>query len=290
MNRNRVFVTSRSISSRPFLRWAGGKQRLVKYLLPFLPNRNIYRRHFEPFFGAGALFFAVRPAQAVISDVNAELMNCYRRVVKDPDKVSRLLHAYANRDGREFFYKVRSRPLKTMTDTDRAACFIYLNKAAFNGIYRVNKAGQFNVPYGPSFRGISIPSKEILISAAQGLRNAKIFTGDFEDILDHASLGDFVYLDPPYPPRSDTAFFTHYSPGRFGWDEQVRVARVFTELSSRGCLVMLSNADQKRIVTLYRRFHIFRLNAVRWLGSNGDRFGVREVIVTNYLPPEIARR
>ena len=171
-----------------------------------------------------------------------------------------------------------------MSAEERAARFIYLNKAAFNGIYRVNTNGYFNVPYGPSFNGPAIPSKEALILAGRCLLKAKIWTGDFEEVLANASSGDFVYLDPPYPPLSNTAYFTHYSPERFSWNDQKRVAGVFAELSKRGCLVMLSNSDQERVTSLYRRFYISRLNVVRWLGSNGDRFRVREILVTNYNP------
>jgi DNA adenine methylase len=142
--------------------------------------------------------------------------------------------------------------------------------------------GRFNVPYGPSANGPAVPSAEHLARAAQCLRSADLESGDFEQVLAAAGEGDFVYLDPPYPPRSETANFTHYSAERFGWDQQVRVAEQFKRLSRRGCFVMLSNADQKRVRSLYTGFNIARLRAIRWLGSNGDRFGVRELVVTNY--------
>jgi len=275
------------VKIRPFLRWAGGKQRIVNFLLPFVPNKNIFKNYYEPFLGGGALFFTIQPKNALISDINSELIYCYQQVKKDPESVFCFLRKYARNDSPVFFYKVRAMPVHDMAPQDRAARFIYLNKAAFNGIYRVNKTGDFNVPYGPSFNGPAIPSKEVLMLGAKCLRKAKILAGDFEEILADASADDFVYLDPPYPPRSDTAFFTHYSADRFGWEEQVRVAKMFSELSSRGCLVMLSNAYQKKIVNLYEQFHIFRLNVIRWLGSNGDRFKVREIVVTNYNPAEV---
>jgi DNA adenine methylase len=211
-------------------------------------------------------------------------MNCYKQISRAPLKVSRALRRYQQRDSESFYYRVRESLISTVNAIERAARFIYLNKTAFNGIYRVNKKGQFNVPYGPSMGGTALPSLARLRAASFCLRNARILSGDFEDIVEQASQNDFVYLDPPYPPRSDTACFAHYSSARFDWGEQERVARVFRKLATKGCLVMVSNADQKRIISLYRSFRIRRLNTVRWLGSNGDRFGVREIVVTNYDP------
>lgn len=274
---------------RPFLRWAGGKQRVVTSLLPFVPASGEYRSYFEPFLGGGSLFFAVQPHAAVLSDVNAELMICYQQVAKNHIEVADLLEWYRQQDSREFFYRVRKMDHSKMLLSERAARFIYLNKAAFNGIFRVNRMGQFNAPYGPSIRGPAIPSTQTLAAAAYALNRATLVTGDFEQALEGASDGDFVYLDPPYPPRSRTAFFTHYSADRFGWDQQMRVARVFEELADRGCRVMLSNIDQCEVIQLYRKFQISRLSVVRWLGSNGDRFRVREIIVTNYVQPDGAR-
>jgi DNA adenine methylase len=267
---------------RPFLRWAGGKQKVVKYLLPLAPHLGRYKHYYEPFLGGGSLFFALTPQNAILSDNNIELINCYRQVARFPMIVSKLLQYYAHQDCPKFFYGVRTIPIKTLSVKERAARFIYLNKAAFNGIYRVNRMGQFNVPYGPNATGIAIPSEDQLIRLSKYLRKAKILSGDFEKILSNADAGDFVYLDPPYPPRNNTSFFNHYSADRFSWEDQIRVARVFRELSNKGCLLMLSNSDQKRVIELYEGYRITRLNVIRWLGSNGDRFRVREVVVTNY--------
>jgi len=259
---------------------------LVRSLLPYIPRIENFTRYYEPFFGGGALFFRVQPKSAVLSDINNELMNCYQQVAKDPDSIAILLQELTKKNCSEFFYIVRAQSVETMTSEERAARFIYLNKAAFNGIYRVNKEGVFNVPYGPSFNGPAIPSKEVLISASKCLKNAKMLAGDFEEVLAYAEPGDFVYLDPPYPPLSKTAYFTHYSPQGFCWQDQIRVAKVFSELSHRGCLVMLSNSGQERVIDLYKKFHISKLNVIRWLGSNGDRFRVHEIVVTNYIPSE----
>jgi DNA adenine methylase len=271
-------------AARPFLRWAGGKQRLAGSLLEFVPQVDQYERYFEPFFGGGAVFFAIQPERAILSDLNRELINCYRQVRTNPKVVSAMVRRYAKRDSSSFFYEIRDGNHNARTKSAKAARFIYLNKAAFNGIYRVNRKGKFNVPYGPSKNGPAVPSCEALLAASGCLKGATMLTGDFEEVLRKAKGGDFVYLDPPYPPRSDTAYFVHYSADRFSWDQQLRVAEVFRSLSKRRCLVMMSNADQKKVVSLYKGFHVHRLNATRWLGSNGDRFRVREIVVTNYDP------
>jgi DNA adenine methylase len=269
---------------KPFLRWAGGKQKLVNSLLEFVPRSEDYERYFEPFFGGGAVYFAVRPKRAIISDINNELINCYQEVRRNPAVVASLVRRYARKNSPKFFYETRSEKLDQVSGPKRAARFIYLNKAAFNGIYRVNTLGQFNVPYGPSENGPAIPSEAALVAASRCLRRTSVVVGDFERVLRKAKRGDFIYLDPPYPPRSDTAYFVHYCADRFGWEEQLRVAKAFKMLAKRGCKVMLSNADQKKVVALYKRFRVHRLGATRWLGSNGDRFRVREIVVTNYDP------
>ena len=269
---------------KPFLRWAGGKQRLSDSLLAFIPHETEYSRYFEPFFGGGAVYFAVCPKKAIISDVNRELMDCYKQVRKNPGTIAALVEKYAQKDSAAFFYKIRAELRDKTSGPKRAARFIYVNKAAFNGIYRVNRKGQFNVPYGPSESGPAVPAESVLVAASRCLKRASVLADDFEKVLRKARRRDFVYLDPPYPPRSETAYFAHYSVDRFAWKEQVRVARIFRMLARKGCMVMLSNADQKKVVALYKGFRIQRLAATRWLGSNGDRFRVREIVVTNYDP------
>lgn len=266
----------------PFLRWAGGKQKLTKYLINYAPESERYDRYYEPFIGGGSLFFKISPKKATLSDINIELINCYQQIAKSPEIIFDKLSYHIDNNSSEYFYKIRAKSIEKLLPIDRAARFIYLNKTAFNGIYRVNKAGQFNVPYGPSVNGPAIPSKELLLSVSKCLRNKKIIPGDFEDILANAKQGDFVYLDPPYPPLSKTACFTHYSKDRFDWNEQIRVAKVFRELAKRDCLVMLSNSYQKEVLSLYKKYHRKKIDVTRWLGANGDRFKVKEVVITNY--------
>lgn len=271
---------------RPFLRWAGGKQKLACALAELAPEGNSYRRYFEPFFGGGSVFFKLQPSESFVGDINDDLCNCYEQVKTNVEAVIGKLRHYAKRDSREFYIRIRARSSEAMCKAGRAARFIYCNKAAFNGLYRVNSKGRFNVPYGPSQNGPAIPHADHLKSAASQLSRAVIQAGDFEQLLSEAKQGDFVYLDPPYPPKSSTAFFNHYAPGRFTWKDQERVASVYRELTSRGCMVMLSNAGLKRIIELYKGFRRHRLNVTRWLGSNGDRYKVHEIVVVNYDPPK----
>jgi DNA adenine methylase len=265
---------------RPFLRWVGGKQRLIYSLLDFVPTVK-FKKYYEPFFGAGSMFFALKPENAILSDVNEELILCYKQVARYPNEIYKYLKKYESNNNSVFYYKIRGENLSLLSLKERAARFIYLNKAAFNGIYRVNKDGLFNVPFGGQ-NGLSLPTEKVLQNSARCLRKAEIIYGDFEKIVSKARKNDFIYFDPPYPPRSDTAFFNHYSKDRFGWEEQIRLSKVFKKLSQKGCFVMLSNADRKIVTNLYEGYNKYRLNTKRWLGSNGDRFPVREIIVTNY--------
>lgn len=279
-------VNESCVQAKPFLRWAGGKQKLAKKLAKYVLPSCSYQTYYEPFIGAGALFFEIRPVRAVLSDINVDLMNCYQQVAVSPQVVAQLLREHVASDSRDYYYEVRSECTSGLSPEQQAARFIYLNKAAFNGIYRVNRLGVFNVPYGPSPRGPAIPSETALVAASACLRGHRILSGDFAEMLKDASAGDFVYLDPPYPPRSDTAYFTHYSTARFGWEEQVRVADTFADLVRRGCHVMLSNVNDERIVDLYHGHSISVMDVIRWLGSNGDRYRVQEIVVTSYSPPE----
>jgi DNA adenine methylase len=264
----------------PFLRWAGGKSKIVSKLIQYVPRRELYKRYVEPFLGGGALFFAVRPSEAILADINDELINCYEQVALCPSRVWDLLQRHKARHSHRYYYNIRK--LKYGSEIERAARFIYVNKTAFNGIYRVNRQGEFNVPYGPSESGPALPGKEDLLAAAEALSNAVFIRGDFEQTCSLAKSSDFVYLDPPYPPASKSANFTHYTADRFALKDQQRVAKIFKVLDSKGCLVMLSNSDVKFIRELYSGFNHHRLEVTRWLGSNGDRFKVQELVITNY--------
>ena len=272
---------------KPFLRWAGGKSKLVKTLVDFVPPSNSYDRYFEPFVGAGALFFHIGPSKAVLSDLNTDLINCYQQVAKHPEEVWNLLQVHREFNNKEYYYHIRSQKPERLKLIEQAARFIYLNKAGFNGIYRVNRQGVFNVPYGPSFKGPALPKKSLLEAVSDLLGRANLLAADYQEVCESAKRDDFIYLDPPYPPTNGTACFTHYTADRFNWDDQREVSKVFRNLDRKGCLVMMSNSDRKEIRSMFQGYYMQRLNVTRWLRSNGDRFKVHEIVVTNYNPSEV---
>lgn len=289
MKRNLAISTYDYAGVKPFLRWAGGKSKIVRVLAAFLPPPNSYHCYFEPFVGGGGLFFHLGPSKAVLSDLNEDLINCYREVSKYPCKVWEILQTYRKLDSKKFYYTIRSQRMEKLKPIERAARFIYLNKAAFNGIYRVNRQGQFNVPYGPSFNGPALPRSSVLEAASKLLKRSDLLAEDYHEVCNLAGRGDFVYLDPPYPPMNGTACFTHYTPDRFNWDDQQEISKVFQNLDRRGCLVMMSNSDRKKIRLMFQGYYMKRLKVTRWLGSNGKRFKVHELVVTNYDPFEVRR-
>ena len=267
---------------RPFLKWAGGKGQLLEQLRPLLPKR-IEGRYFEPFVGSAALFFALRPAAATLSDVNRELVDCYRAVQKRVSDVIAALKSHEYEESR--YYMVRGQQPSDLELPARAARTIYLNKTGYNGLYRVNRSGRFNVPFGrytnPGFR--SAESIENLRACSRVLRSASLAVRDFGEVAGHARRGDFVYFDPPYVPLSDTSDFTSYVPGGFGQPEQERLAAVFAELSRAGVQAMLSNSDTPAVRELYARYRIDTVTASRSINSRATHRGkVREVVVRNY--------
>jgi DNA adenine methylase len=273
----------------PFLRWAGGKSKIVHLLSQFVPSESEYTSYIEPFLGSGALYFCLQPKYAILADVNIHLINCFQQVALQPQAVWLLLQTHLKKHSREYYYAIREIDLSEGTPLERAARFIFLNKTAFNGIFRVNRLGKFNVPFGPSTSGPAIPSEKHLVAASDALKNARLFAAPFEQTCQEALSGDFVYLDPPYPPLARSANFTHYTPDRFGMEDQNKVANIYKSLDRKGCKVMLSNSDQPQIRLLYPGYRITKLDVIRWLGSNGKRFHVDEIVVTNYDPPSHER-
>lgn len=268
----------------PFLKWAGGKGRLLAQLVPLLPPGVEGARHVEPFFGGGAMFFARRPRRALLADVNAELVGAYREVRDRVDLVIRALAPLADRHDEAHYYATRARYNEGEgSPAERAAMFIYLNRTCFNGLHRVNRRGAFNVPAG-RYRNPRILDPEGLRTASAALAAADVRHADFvELLLGDARPGDFVYFDPPYHPVSETARFTDYATGGFGADDQTRLRDVFRELDRRGCRLMLSNSDTPFVRDLYRGYTVDVVAAPRAI--NSDRRGrglVSEVVVRNY--------
>ena len=277
-----------STAPRPFLKWAGGKTAIYAHLRKFLTPISPGGTYFEPFLGGGAVFFALSPAKAVLSDRNKALIVAYQLVKDEPESLVRALSELGLPRGEAEYYRARSkfnRLLAKVGVLDReesvtfAAMFVWLNHLCFNGLYRVNRKGEFNVPYG-FYQNPYIFDKGLLIEDSRALANATVACSDYEEALSSAQEGDLAYLDPPYDPISESSTFTSYTPTGFGFEEQERLARVVRELVGRGVRVVLSNSPSKRVRELYRGFRVEVVNAPRTINSVGSKRGpVEELVV-----------
>lgn len=266
---------------RPVLKWAGGKARLLPEILKRLPDE--ISTYYEPFVGSGAVFFALagtkRFKSAVLSDQNAELINVYSALKKDCDQVIRLLHAHRDDHSRDFFYELRERSPGELDPFARAARTIYLNKTGFNGLYRVNRSGGFNVPFG-RYTKPNICDEPRLRAAAAALRGVKLQVKDFEEACEGSQRGDAVYFDPPYVPLSRTSNFTAYHSEAFDEAAHERLARVFGRLAKRSVRVVLSNSDTPVTRALYEKWRIDSISVSRPINSKTDQRGnVGEILV-----------
>jgi DNA adenine methylase len=268
----------------PFVKWVGGKGKLRHALEALMPPGVELMRHVEPFMGGGALFFARGPERALLCDVNRDLVRTYEMVRDELNGVIRHLEKLSRGHGQERYYEVRERynARSEQSPAERAAMFIYLNKTCFNGLYRVNRSGSFNVPMG-RYTNPTILDRATLTAASQALRNAELRNVPFEALLSDARPGDFIYMDPPYEPVSRTANFTSYAMDGFSQDDQRRLRDVYRELDRRGAKLMLSNSDVPFIRELYRGFRIDTVQAPRAVSCDPSTRGpVSEVVVRNY--------
>lgn len=269
-----------SVQARPILKWAGGKTQMLGDLLPKVPNS--YGRYIEPFFGGGAMFFALQPESAIIADSNPELINMYQEVANHADNVIQYLKQYENTS--EMFYAVRSQEWTTLPKAEAAARTIFLNRTCYNGLYRVNKHGQFNVPYG-KYKNPKICDEAGLRAASEALKKADILCGDYLLVLEHhAQLGDFVFLDPPYLPVSEYADFKRYTKEQFYEEDHVELSKVIMALHERGCHVILTNSNHPLVHELYAPFNIDVIQTKRHISCNGSTRKGEDVIVT--IPPK----
>lgn len=265
---------------KPFLRWAGGKRRSIPFLEKHLP-RN-FKRYFEPFLGAGSLFFHINPSNAFLSDKNRCLIECYNAVKEDPELVSRYLQEHLQKSSKDYYLYMRKKYNESEYSISKAAIFIYLNKTCFNGIWRVNGKGEFNVPYGEK-EPPNLPSKDDLVSVSKALSKVAISQKDYKDVVDDIDKGDFVYFDPPYPPLNGTSNFTHYTKERFAKEDHYELAQVAKKLNNKGCYVLISNSSTEHIHSLYKdEFNIFELEVMRCIRADGKRYKIREIAITNY--------
>jgi DNA adenine methylase len=265
--------------AKPFLKWAGGKSQLLPVLHERAPGG--FNKYIEPFVGGGALFLSLLPARGAINDSNEELINAYIVVRDSPLKLLAELRSHVNED--DHYYTVRSLDPSTLTPIERAARFIYLNKTCFNGLHRVNRKGQFNVPFG-RYRNPKIADEAVIMTVSQVLQNTHIESRDFETFLRNvAEAGDFVYLDPPYHPVGKYSDFKRYTRDFFGETDQLRLRNVVGWLDKIGCKFMLSNSDAPLMLDLYRDFNIEVVEANRFINCDAQKRGkVNEIVVTNY--------
>ncbi len=272
--------TTKAPVAKPILKWAGGKTQMLGELMPRVPKT--YGRYIEPFFGGGALFFSLKPENAIIADSNPELINMYLQVAHHVDDVIECLQKYENTS--EMFYEVRSLDWQTLPKAEAAARTIYLNKTCFNGLYRVNRSGQFNTPFG-KYKNPKICDIDALRLASEALRKAEILCGDYILVLEHyAQPGDFVFLDPPYLPISENSDFKRYTKEQFYEDDHVELAKMIGTLHERGCYVILTNSNHPLVHQLYEQYKIEVIQTKRHISCHGDTRKGEDVIVT--IPPE----
>lgn len=276
------------LKGKPFVKWAGGKRQIIDRLKKYAPEE--FNTYYEPFIGGGALLFELAPKKAVINDSNKELMNVYNVLVDEKkfSKMCKLLNSYEANHNEEFYYEIRNKDrnkiaYSRLSDYTKAARTIYLNKACFNGLYRVNSKNEFNVPFGKKEKVNTYDGGNLItVSNYLTMNDIKILSVDFEDAVRDAKRGDFVYFDPPYD--SDTSTFNSYTEEGFSKEEQRRLARVFRELDDKGVYVMLSNHNTMLINELYKDYNIHVIEAKRNINSKGNRRGkVEELIITNYV-------
>jgi DNA adenine methylase len=262
--------------SRPLLKWAGGKTQMIPNLIEAMPKS--FNNYIEPFIGGGALFFHLSPNSAVIADSNPELINLYQQVAKDFKPVFKLLEKMPNIE--EFFYQERSKKFEELSPIQAAARTIYLNRTCFNGLFRVNKSGGFNVPFG-RYKDPKIADAELLKSASEALAGTTIVLGDYKKVLQtYAKKGDLVFLDPPYLPISQYSDFQRYTKEQFYEDDHRELAAEVTRLSEIGCHVLLTNSNHPLVHELYSDFHIEVLSTKRNINSRAALRTGQDVLVT----------
>ena len=269
----------------PIVKWVGGKRQLLDELNPLMPKR--FTTYCEPFIGGGALFFSNQPKRAIINDLNGDLILTYEVVRDNVDELIDYLKFYENTA--DYFYKIRDLDrnrviFDQLSKTEKAARLLYLNKTCYNGLYRVNSAGEFNSPFG-NYKNPNIVNEPVLKAVHKYLSQNDIsfYNEDFENTLKRVKKGSFVYLDPPYDPVSNTSGFTGYNKGGFGRTEQIRLKSCCDELSSKGIKFMLSNSSTEFIHELYSEYQVIIVKAKRSINSNGRKRGeIDEVIIRNY--------
>lgn len=264
-----------SIRVRPFLKWAGGKSQLLPHLLELAPKQ--FNRYIEPFVGGGALFFALGKSNSVLADSNEELVITYTTVRDDVKNLIDRLRGFVN--DKETFYKIRALDTSKLSNIERAARLIYLNKTCFNGLYRVNQKGEFNTPYNGAI-GSNFLQPDVLQKASLALQGTTIVGGDYKDVLrDHAAKNDFIFLDPPYLPVGKYSDFKRYTKERFYIKDQEELANEFARLVALGCKVILTNSAHEAIMELFKNYDRKIVNSKRLISSDAKTRVGEDLIV-----------
>ena len=262
---------------KPFLKWAGGKTQILPFLEPYLPKK--FNQYIEPFLGGGALFFFLKSKISILSDSNEELINSYLVVKESPIELIKLLSSYKNDE--KFYYELREQKISTLSKIERAARMVYLNKTCFNGLYRVNKKGEFNVPYG-RMKNPNICDAEGILKASKALENSTIVFGDYQSVLKtYAKQGDFVYLDPPYHPLGGYSDFQRYTKEYFYESDHIDLRNEVNRLISIGCSVIENNANTEFIKELYKGYNVNILNTRRHISSKSSTRMGEDIIISS---------
>ena len=273
-------------SVAPFVKWAGGKRQLIPQIRERMPEK--YNDYYEPFVGGGAVIFDLLPVNALINDINKALINTYRTICNEPDAFLKEVNRLDNdmwEDGKKYYYTIREhyndKLMRSEYDVELAALFVFINKHCFNGLYRVNGKGLFNVPYNNS-RRVSV-DEEAIMAASEYLKGATILDGDFEQACKNAKKGDFVFIDSPYAPLNPTSFESYTKEG-FDIESHKRLAKLYDELTARGCYCILTNHNTDLIIELYgnKGYKIDVVSVKRMINSDASNRVGEEVIICNY--------
>ena len=276
---------SKNLLLSPILKWVGGKRQLLSEIIPLIDESC--DNYVEPFIGGGAVLFRLQPKKAIINDYNTELINVYRTVRDDLDGLVALLKKHEKYNSSDYYYEVRALDrtpdFDKMSNSEKAARIIYLNKTCYNGLYRVNSLGQFNSPYG-KYKNPNIVNEVVLRAISKCLNGNEISirSGDYKDVLNDIEKNSFVYLDPPYMPISSSSSFTGYTEGGFGYDKQVELKEECDKLNSKGVHFLQSNSDCEEIRELYKAYRIKVVKANRAINSDAKKRGqINEVLIYN---------
>lgn len=275
-------MTAVLTSTSPFLKWAGGKQRLIPQYEAYLPPLADIGRYYEPFIGSAAIFFFWQPPEATLADRNEKLVDIYRAVQQDVEAVIAALRRHRNDEA--YFYAIRAQDENRLSPVERAARLIYLNRTCYNGLFRENSKGKFNVPFG-RYKNPNICNEDRLYAASASLQGVELAAADFAEVVETAVSGDFIYFDPPYVPRSRTSSFTAYDKDGFDEADHIRLADTVDDLTARGCKVMLSNSATPLVYDLYDRdpYTLITIHARRNINRNGNGRGpIKELLILNY--------